>query len=228
MSDNTKSEVLRRIDLYIRERLLTRRKQSESQLFFLKERFKTGIIPLIELKVSIPLHSNQFYKFKTAENVFETEEDICKKYKCGSPKEGHSSYSRLNGLCMPIYKCEENDRCVGNVIVVKNDLKPPTDIYTMGHEDGHFIWNMGFSYVLYKEYNVPDLIRKDIRDTEDFAMFCGNIAMANSGYDLNSIITTSPDPSILEKEIRARDMVIELIPDQFYKRLFKGKMPRAR
>jgi hypothetical protein len=220
--------VFRRINLFIKERLQTLRKTTPSELFFLKHKFRTGTIRLNELGVEAELNPNQFYKFEWAENVFEHEEGICREYNCGSPKFAHSAYSNLNGLCIPLTKKISETRSYANIVVVRRNLKQPTDIYTLGHEDGHFLWFMNLKHLVYQQYDVPGYIRDKITDNEDFAMFCGNIAMANAGYNLSRIRTETQDPLLLVRDTKARDRAIEVIPEQFYSRLFNRDTPKGR
>ena len=207
---------------YTRE-FIKKRKQ-EIKNFIKKEKFRTGWLELPELKLRINLKPNQFYRLETAKDIFQREQEIYEEYSQKDVKISHSSYSRLNGLCIPLHNLNLDQRCQVNIILIKADLKEPTKTYVFGHENGHFIFNMGLKDQFYNEYNVPDRIREQILDTEDFGMFCGNIAMANAGYILSKIKSVSPSPALLEKEQKARSLVMEILPDQFYHELFNRNL----
>lgn len=176
-----------------------------------------------ELGVGINLAPNQFYRIETSSNLFEREQQIYECYRQKNARLTHSSHSRLNGLCIPLWDFELEERCQANIVLVKADLKEPTRTYVIGHENGHVIFNLGLKNQLYQHYSVPQRIQDKILDTEDFGMFCGNIAMANAGHNLAEIRSVSLSSTVLEKERNAREMVMEIIPEQFYNSLFRQR-----
>lgn len=215
--------LFRRIKITKQCEEFARKKSQQIKKFIRKEKFRTGWIELPELKLKINLGPNQLYRFEIIHDIFEREQEIYDYYQQKNVKIAHTSYSRLNGLCIPLNNLELEVKCQANIVLVKSDLKEPTKTYVIGHENGHFIFNMNLKNQLYRIYDVPPRIQDQIRDSEDFGMFCGNIAMANAGYILKEIQSVSPNPEILEREQRARGLVIELFPDQFYYSLFGKK-----
>lgn len=215
--------LFRRIELgkYFGNLVKKRRKQTER--FIKKENFRTGLIELPELGLSVNLGPNQFYRLEVATDLFEREEEI---YDCYMQRHAivyHASRSRLNGLCIPLRDFQLGANCRANIILVKANLNEPTKTYVTGHENGHFLFNMGLKNQFYQHYSVSERIQDQIKDTEDFAMFCGNIAMANAKHNLSEIRSVSPNSALLEKEQKARELVIEVLPEQFYNSLFRQR-----
>lgn len=215
------NDLFRRLEIISATNEFISKNAKKVKSIFFRDRFKTGIIDIPELKLNINLKPNQFYRLEFSDNLFEREVEIQEKY-FESVDVRHADRYSLKGLCIPIKKTESARDYNANIILIKNGLNELTQTYVIGHENGHFIFNMGLCDTLYKKYGVSGHTIDEIKDTEDFAMFCGNIAMANAGHKLALIRSNSPNPDLLEKEIKARQLAIDTIPEQFYYQLFLG------
>jgi hypothetical protein len=220
--------LLRRTEIIEFTEDFIRKKKEEIRRFIKKENFRTGRIHLKELNFDLNLLPNQFYRLETVDNIFDREQEIIDDYSQRDVQITHTSYSRINGLCIPLNNLNLDGRCRANIVLIKEGLSEPTRTYVTGHENGHFVYNMGLKNEFYRVYGVPPYIQEQITDTEDFAMFCGNIAMANAGYLLSKIKSVSPIPSMLEKEEKARKLAMEVLPEEFYFGLFGNNAGKSR
>ncbi|VVB80371.1 Uncharacterised protein [uncultured archaeon] len=186
-----------------------------------KDRFQTGKVFLPELKLQVSLKPDQMYRLEEADDLFSREVEIQETY-LGHVDVRHADRYSLKGLFIPMRNPELTHGCSLNFVLVKKGLREPTQTYVVGHENGHFLFNVGLRDSVYREYGVSRQTQEEIKDTEDFAMFCGNLAMANAGYKLPRIRSVYANPVLLEKENRARQLAIDTLPDQFYFQMFGG------
>lgn len=215
--------LFRRLEIADYTKKFVDEKRKQVKRFMKGEKFQTGWIQFPELKLGMNLLPNQLYRFEIAGDLFEREQEICDYYRQRNAVVHRADRSRLNGLCIPLTNLNLLEKCRANIVLVKAGLEEPTQTYVRGHENGHFLFNMGLRNQFYKQYSVPQRIQEKIIDTEDFAMFTGNIAMANAGYKLGDIKSVSSNWEILEKEKAARELVVEIIPEQFYDSLFRQR-----
>jgi|GEM_PF-1277916 len=174
--------------------------------YFISKGFITGNIKIPELAVEVELKKNQFYKKEEdIVDVFERINEIRSEFRMQIPC---PDYIDACGWCGEITaKCSE-EKAFGYIVLIKGNLNETSKTYTVGHENGHFLWYIGKQELIYQKFKKPDLIKSHINNDSPFAVLCGWIAMKKAGYYLDDcVIINSKNSEIKKKSDQIRNLV---------------------
>jgi hypothetical protein len=167
---------------------------------------------LLELGIEVHLAGHQFYKMEVGiEDVYARLAEIRKEFGLAAPE---PQQVKSSGFC-GVLKAELSGKdAEAYIILIKRNLNPETRVYTLGHEQGHFLWYLGRQDLIYSYFKRPEAIRNSTIRNSEFAILCGWIAVKNAGYTLSeSVIKLSPDQKARERNHRIKEIV-----DTYYKK----------
>jgi hypothetical protein len=152
--------------------------------YFEKKGFKTGKIEILELDVEVALKENQFYKKEGyVADVYARINEIRSEFGLSVP---YTDFARGYGWCGVLYAEYGEKKAYGYVVLLKKNLNDASRIYTLAHENGHFLWYIGEQEKIYQRFKEPDYVKLLIRTNSQFAELCGWIGLKRAGYNLDS------------------------------------------
>lgn len=152
--------------------------------YFEKKGFRTGKIEILELDVEIVLKENQFYKREGyVADVYARINEIRSEFGLSVP---YPDFARGYGWCGVLYAEYGGKKAYGYVVLLKKNLNDASRIYTLAHENGHFLWYIGEQEKIYQKFKEPDYVKLLIRTNSQFAELCGWIGLKRAGYNLDS------------------------------------------
>jgi hypothetical protein len=174
--------------------------------YFVDKGFMNGKIKIPELAVEVNLGKNQF--FKKEEKVA----DLCVRIKEIRKQFGLSNHDsdcvQGYGWCGFLQAECQGEEAYGYVILIKKDLNEVSRIYTIGHENGHFLWYSGNQKIIYQRFKNSDFIQKQIHTDCEFAVLCGWIAVKTAEYNLNDCLMINvKDPETERKSDFLKNLV---------------------
>lgn len=183
------------------------------ECYFASKGFITGNIKIPELGIEVTLKKNQFYKKEEGVvDVFERINEIRSQFGLTIP---YPYYVKGYGWCGVLYAECSGEKAIGYVVLVKDNLNDASEIYTAGHENGHFLWYTGKKELIYNKFKNSDFVESHIHKNEDFAMLCGWIAMKKAGYCLNDcVIINTTNPGIEKKSDLMKNLVRDYLQDK--------------
>jgi len=176
--------------------------------YFADKGFMNGKIKIPELEVEVNLGRNQF--FKKEEKVT----DLCVRIQEIRKQFGLSTHDsdcvQGYGWCGFLQAECSGEKAYGYVILIRKDLNEVSRIYTIGHENGHFLWYSGNQEIIYQRFKNSDFIQSQIHTDCEFAVLCGWIAVKTAGYNLNDCLMINVKNSETE---RKSDFLKNLVRD---------------
>ena len=181
--------------------------------YFTSRGFLNDNIEIPELGVEVALHKNQFYKKEeNVVDVLERINEINREFGLFIPPPGKID---TYGWCGKITaECSE-EKAFGYIVLIKANLNDPSNIYTTGHENGHFLWYIAEQELIYQKFKNPDIVKSGVNDTSPFAILCGWIAMKKAGYNLDDcFIINSKNPEVEKKSDFIKNLVRDYLQDK--------------
>jgi hypothetical protein len=167
--------------------------------YFKKKGFKTGKIKIPELAVVVNLKENQFYrKEEGVKNVYSRINEIRREFGLPVP---YPDTAQGYGWCGVLFAEFEKQKAYGYVVLLRKRLDKASRIYTLAHENGHFLWYIGEQEKIFQQFKNPGYIKKCITTNKRFAELCGWMGMKFAGYDLDkSSVRYGRNPENKKKE----------------------------
>lgn len=174
--------------------------------YFEGKGFKTGPVKIAELNVDVVLEENQFYKREEdIVDVYERINEIRKEFGLPTPRQ---DYAHGYGWCGVLEANCSREKAYGYIILISENLNDASRIYTIAHENGHFLRNIGQEKIIYQKFKNTDFVRSRIDTDEDFGNLCGWIALKIAGYNLNDcFIINTDNPEEEMRLARLRNLV---------------------
>lgn len=181
--------------------------------YFTNKGYITGTIKIPELGILVKLRENQFYKKEeNVKDVYARINEIRNQFGLSAP---HSDASRGNGWCGVLYAecCEQ--KAFAYVVLIKEKLNDASRIYTLAHENGHFLWYIDNQEKIYRKFTDPELVKSGTQTNGDFAVLCGWAAMKTAGYSLKECFILNIRDKVQEKNIeRIKNLVDQYFHDE--------------
>lgn len=176
------------------------------KFYFESEGFKTGIIKIPGLNIEIKLKDNQFYKLEeNVIDVYERINEIRSQFGLSVP---YNDRVQGYGWC-GVFEAEcSKEKAYGYVILIDKSLNEASMIYTLAHENGHFLRYIDKQEIIFHKFKTSNHIQNSIHTDEDFCDLCGWIALKKAGYDLNDCFVINLDnPEEETRLARLRNLV---------------------
>ena len=176
--------------------------------YFKSKGFISGKVHIHELSLDVSLNSNQFFRLEVdVEDVYSRINELRQIFELPGP---YRDIARGRGWCGIVSAEHKTEKAYGYVVLIKKGLNPESEIYTLGHEYGHFIWYTEHQDWIYHNFKKPERVRALIQHNHDFAMLCGWIAFQNAGFDLDeSAVIIGQSPEDKRKSERMRNLISE-------------------
>lgn len=168
--------------------------------YFRKKGFKTGKIKIPELGIIVTLKENRFYRKEEGVNdVYSRINEIRSEFGLPVP---YADAAQGYGWCGVLFADYQAEKAYGYVVLLRKKLNKASRIYTLAHENGHFLWYIGEQEKIFQQFENPGYIKRTITTNSRFAELCGWIGMKFAGYDLAK---SSVHQSIQRREDREKD-----------------------
>jgi hypothetical protein len=157
-----------------------------------KDNFRSGVVGLPELGVSVELEPHQFYNREEVEDIC----DRVRELKLGRVRSGHA-YNiepkprecplEAKGLVVTLRPSFSPEKTKGYITLVRKGLDRIDNTITAAQQDGRVLWMAEKEAAVYQQFKDPYCMRPYVHTEDDFANLCGFIALSNADYDVRTL-----------------------------------------
>lgn len=176
--------------------------------YFKSRGFISGKVHIHELGLDVILNSNQFFRLEVdVADVYARINELRHIFELPGP---YRDVAMGRGWCGVLTAEHMSEKAYGYVVLIKKGLNPQSEIYTLGHEYGHFIWYTDHQELIYRNFQNPDRARALIQSNDDFAILCGWIAFRNADFNLDeSVVATKQNLEDKKKSDQIKRLIRE-------------------